>query len=662
MKDKSKLLSAALAVAALILFLILIPSAASAAPLKITESQVSTSGTASNADIYGNTIVWKDTRNGGNPDIYMYDIPTKKETRITTSGSAVNPAIYGSRIVWQDGRNGNNGDIYLYDLSTKKETRITTSGYSFAPDIYDKKIVWDGDGILLYDLSTNKVTKIIEDSSLTSNDVLETITNGNPVIYGNRIAWEKTYSFVNGGITEFEEIEIYDLSTKTITSLGSYSNRFSPDIYKNIIISDMSFNDQFWMYDFSTKSETVISTSEAVSNPRIYGNNIVWGNSIYDLSTKSETKITTGGSASNPCIYGDKIVWDDSRNGGSDIYLGTLSSSSNPLVANFSASPTSGTSPLKVQFTDQSTEIITSWNWSFGDGATSTEKNPTHTYSSAGNYTVNLTVGNEASTNTATKTGYIKVNLVSSKLAANFSASPTSGKAPLIVNFTDTSTGSPTSWQWTFGDSTSSKEQNPVHKYTKSGNYTVVLRVWNKSAGSSVTKSNYISVANPVADFSASPTYGKAPLIVNFTDKSVGMPNCWYWNFGDGTSSKEQNPVHKYAKSGNYTVMLRVWSGTATSMITKSKYISVISSPVAAFYATPISGKAPLTVKFIDKSTGLPNSWYWNFGDGSTSNLQSPTHTYTVGGDRKYYTVSLTVQNEAGVNTNMTNNYIRVSK
>ena len=155
------------------------------------------------------------------------------------------------------------------------------------------------------------------------------------------------------------------------------------------------------------------------------------------------------------------------------------------------------------------------------------------------------------------------------KLVANFSASPTSGKAPLIVNFTDTSTGSPTSWQWTFGDGTSSKEQNPVHKYTKSGNYTVVLRVWSGTARSTVTKSNYISVANPVADFSASPAYGKAPLIVNFTDKSEGLPNCWYWNFGDGTSSKEQNPVHKYAKYGNYTVTLKVWSGTAMSISPK---------------------------------------------------------------------------------------------
>jgi beta propeller repeat protein len=135
---------------------------------------------------------------------------------------------------------------------------------------------------------------------------------------------------VNGGVTENEGLEIYDLSTKTKSSLGSYGSLFSPDVYENIIISDMNYDAKFWMYDFSTKSETVITTSEGVPNPRIYGNKIVWGNSIYDLSTNSETQITTSGSASNPVIYEDRIVWQDNRNGDSDIYMATLSSSNLP--------------------------------------------------------------------------------------------------------------------------------------------------------------------------------------------------------------------------------------------------------------------------------------------------------------------------------------------
>jgi len=142
MKINKKVHSVALVSAALILFLILVPSVASAVPLTI------------------------------------------EETQITNSGAAVTPAIYGNLIVWSDGRNGNGGDIYTYDLSAKKETRITTSGNAFNPDIYDKKIVWNELGIFLYDLSTNKVTKIVEDGG----DSLW-CSNYNPVIYGNKIVW-----------------------------------------------------------------------------------------------------------------------------------------------------------------------------------------------------------------------------------------------------------------------------------------------------------------------------------------------------------------------------------------------------------------------------------------------------------------------------------------
>ncbi|WP_141241773.1 PKD domain-containing protein, partial [Methanosarcina spelaei] len=111
----------------------------------------------------------------------------------------------------------------------------------------------------------------------------------------------------------------------------------------------------------------------------------------------------------------------------------------------------------------------TEWKWNFGDGTTSTQQNPTHKYSKAGTYTVNLTVKNAAGSNTVTKTGYIQVT---EKLVANFTSSVTSGKLPLTVTFTDTSTGTPTKWKWSFGDGTTSTQQNPIHKYSKAGTYT----------------------------------------------------------------------------------------------------------------------------------------------------------------------------------------------
>ena len=248
-------------------------------------------------------------------------------------------------------------------------------------------------------------------------------------------------------------------------------------------------------------------------------------------------------------------------------------------TASFSASSTSGNAPLKVQFTDKSTGTPTSWNWSFGDGTSSTIKSPTHTYSTAGNYTAVLTVSNAAGSNTATKSTYIKVAAATQKPVANFSSNITSGNSPLNVLFTDTSTGTPTSWSWRFGDGTSSTAKNPVHKYSKAGKYTVSLTVRNAAGSNMVTRSSYINVGALMkaqsAAFSASPTSGNAPLKVQFTDTSTGSPTSWRWSFGDRTSSTTKNPVHTYSKTGKYTVTLTVRNAAGSNVVTKSSYITV---------------------------------------------------------------------------------------
>ena len=163
-----------------------------------------------------------------------------------------------------------------------------------------------------------------------------------------------------------------------------------------------------------------------------------------------------------------------------------------------------------------------------------------------------------------------------------------------------------------------------------------------------------------ISQFFASPTSGTFPLKVKFTDKSQGSPTSWSWDFGDKNTSTDKNPVHTYSKAGKYAVSLTVKNTNESNTTNKVNYIVVtaLKPPVVAFYASPVSGKAPLTVKFIDKSTGSPTSWYWNFGDKSTSTLQSPpVHKYTKAGK---YTVSLTVKNSAGSNTAKKTNCITV--
>jgi len=164
-------------------------------------------------------------------------------------------------------------------------------------------------------------------------------------------------------------------------------------------------------------------------------------------------------------------------------------------VASFVASPTSGNAPLKVQFTDKSTNSPTSWKWSFGDGTYSTKKNSAHTYSKAGKYTISLTVKNAAGSNTVIKSSYISVAAPSKAPVAAFSASPVSGKAPLKVQFTDKSTNSPTSWKWSFGDGIYSTSKSPSHTYSKAGKYTVSLTVKNTAGSNTKTTSGYIVVS-----------------------------------------------------------------------------------------------------------------------------------------------------------------------
>ncbi|MCU0285994.1 MAG: M28 family peptidase [Acidobacteria bacterium] len=171
------------------------------------------------------------------------------------------------------------------------------------------------------------------------------------------------------------------------------------------------------------------------------------------------------------------------------------------VVANFTASPTSGVAPLNVTFTDQSTGA-TSWSWNFGDSGTSTVKNPVHTYTAAGTYTVALTVSNGSTNDTETKVNYITVTGPQPPVA-NFTASSTSISIGENVIFTDTSTYTPTSWSWTFegGTPTTSTAQNPTVTYNTVGTYDVTLVATNAQGSDSEVKVDYITVgADAIAE------------------------------------------------------------------------------------------------------------------------------------------------------------------
>jgi len=329
-------------------------------------------------------------------------------------------------------------------------------------------------------------------------------------------------------------------------------------------------------------------------------------------------------------------------------------------VAAFSAATTSGLRPFTVQFTDESSGTITSWSWVFGDGETGTQQNPSHTYNTSGYFTVSLTVSGPGGPDTETKTNYIHV--VEPAPVAEFTATPTSGPVPFQVQFIDQSTGEITSWLWDFGDGGTSTTRNPSHTYTSAGYFTVSLTVTSPAGSDTETKTNYIHVTEtaPVAAFSASPTSGQRPLTVQFSDQSTGTITSWAWSFGDGGTSTLQSPSHTYNSTGYFTVSLTVTGPGGSVTVTKTNYIHVTESvPTAVFVGSPTSGNRPLVVQFTDQSTGSITSWSWSFGDGGTSTLQSPSHTYNSAG---YFTVSLTVTGTGGSDTMTRTNYIHVTE
>jgi parallel beta-helix repeat protein len=263
------------------------------------------------------------------------------------------------------------------------------------------------------------------------------------------------------------------------------------------------------------------------------------------------------------------------------------------LSANFTAVPVSGQAPLTVTFTDTSTGDPDYWSYDFGDGSTSSAKNPSHTYRAAGTYTVTLTVikiGSGGLTrDTTVKQDLITVTGTPAPvLAANFTAAPLTGPSPLTVTFTDTSTGDPDFWTYDFGDGTTSSSKNPSHTYRAAGTYTVTLTIMKISGGGFIrdttVKQDLVTVTGspaPVlaANFTAVPVAGPAPLTVTFTDTSTGDPQFWNYGFGDGTSSTAKNPSHTYRWPGNYTVTLTILKPEGSTLvrdtITRPNLISV---------------------------------------------------------------------------------------
>lgn len=331
------------------------------------------------------------------------------------------------------------------------------------------------------------------------------------------------------------------------------------------------------------------------------------------------------------------------------------------LIADFSSSVTRGCVGEPIQFTDLSTSNPNIWAWDFGDGATDTTGNPSHTYTAPGTYTVSLIAANSGSCgDTITRVGYITV--IPSPEAKFGSNNPNACSAPHTVQFADSSINA-VSWLWNFGDSTTSTLRNPSHTYTTIDTYTVSLTVMNAdSCTNTLVKPGFVKLSPPEARISADTTRGCSPLTVNFrsdSSRSTSPVVGWFWDFGNGQTSTQQNPTHVFAQDRMYDITLIIFNADGcTDTIVRNSYIRAGSKPTANFTVSDTSICLYSPLQFTDLSTSNGNEWIWEFGDGGNSIDQDPVYSYS---DTGYFDIRLIVGHNGCRDTLIKPRYIYVA-
>lgn len=293
----------------------------------------------------------------------------------------------------------------------------------------------------------------------------------------------------------------------------------------------------------------------------------------------------------------------------------------------------------ETEFTDQSTGNIVSWSWTFGDGNTSTDQNPTHTYPSAGNYNVDLSITNNFGCITNLNLP-VAVNQIP---IADFSTSNFClGDATTFTNLT---TGATTGTEWDFGDgSPLNNNENPSHTFPGIGDYDIRLVAIGGSGCSDTIVQTVTINPVPTADFSYLNVCAEDTTY--FTDISGGNPDNYLWDFGNGTfdNTNNPNPEIVYPNDGSYTVSLTV-DYTSTGCNNTISYV-VEAHPRTAPQFTASTACFESETDFTDATLGSPILWEWNFGDASAIHTtQNPTHQYGAPGT---YNVELVTENIFG--------------
>ncbi|MBT5990783.1 MAG: PKD domain-containing protein [Bacteroidetes bacterium] len=601
--------------------------------------------------------------NGGNGGVAIYIEPPFYPCRIKSSkfyisSNASTPMGFYAKIYDDNGANGGHGT--LLDSVFIAGTSVTTSTYNTVTTADTNLVIYSGGVYLLWYMQGAGINIGKDYTPPFSRRTFEVLSNGwanyrdiltEDFLMGINIETlvptadfsVNTSSDPNMGFTDksgkYPTSWYWTFGDNSTASIQNPSHTYSVNGTYNVCLAvtnaygSDTFCKNVYVYNVPPVANFTMDTT---ADPQV---------SFYDQSTSNPVNWLwdfdddgATSAVSNPTytfIANGKhdVCMKVSNGGGSDSICKTIYITNAPPSSNFSIDSTSD--PI-IQFTSLALNNPTSWNWDFGDNATSTSVSPSHTYAANGSYTACLAVSNAVGADTFCKT------VVVSHIApiADFSFDTVLDPK---VRFYDQSQNGPYSWYWDFGaNNATATTANASYTYTENGTYQVCHKAKNNGGIDSVCKSINIHKIPPVSNF----TYNDSldPHIA-FTDISTKKPTAWLWNFGDGNTSTLQNPTHVFTDNGDYNVCLTVYNSGGNNKYCKKVTVTKIV-PIADFsYYTPLDPK----ILFTDLSTKKPTSWYWDFDDnGANSTLQDPSHTFTISGN---HNVCLIATNAGGSDT-----------
>jgi gliding motility-associated-like protein len=301
-----------------------------------------------------------------------------------------------------------------------------------------------------------------------------------------------------------------------------------------------------------------------------------------------------------------------------------------------------------VQFTNNSQpngSIITGYLWDFDDLSMSGQVDPAHYFTPTGTYDVTLFVNN----NRGCSDSVTYPVVIAAGLEWDFTATTECvGEATVFNDFAVNPNVPAVGWFWNFGDGTSSTLEDPTHLYLVSGTYNVLLTVTDAAGCTYSVMHNVVVNPAPTANFSSTiVTQGNPTTFTDLSTTILGFISAWQWDFGDGSgTSNQQNPLYTYAGPGTYNVTLIAFNNFGCSD-TITLPATVLPLVDAEFTFDTVCAQTPTTfLEFCVTGAGTIDFWYWDFGDGYSSNLQNPQHTFVNSG---VFTVTLIATNTAGI-------------